>query len=613
MTHATSKIFDTAVWAPALEKFGEVSRLSVVLYDADGQLVCGPAPMTPLFGVLAPHGDDAGVFAECAHTCLTQLSDDRPPVSIAGPPGLAVVSTALRLDGRIVGALVAGYALVQACESVAIARLARKTGTLFPDLWAVARRQQPLSTRRVLLIGELLQVLGDALLQETDLRRRSEETATQMTRLANHDPLTDLPNRLLLADRLACAVALAGRHRRQLAVLFLDIDRFKSVNDTFGHLLGDELLQAIGETVSRCIRRSDTVGRQGGDEFVVVLSEVAHAEDAAKTAEKIIAALDGPHTVGGHEFRMTASIGISVFPDDGDEAETLLKHADMALYHAKDQGRDGYRFFEPALNVRAVARQTIETGLRRALDLGEFELWYQPKMNLQTRKVIGAEALIRWRHPERGLVAPAEFVPIAEDSGLIRPIGRWVVHEACRQAQAWRHAGLEAIPVAVNVSAVQFKDKQFLNHLGDVLMETGLEPGDLEIELTESVLMANVTATTEVLHALKTVGVQLAIDDFGTGYSSLSYLRNFPIDALKIDKSFVQEITADSSKAPIVSAVINMGKNLNLRVIAEGIETGAQLAFLQSEHCCEGQGYYFSRPVDARQFARLLEIGTIKA
>jgi diguanylate cyclase (GGDEF)-like protein len=446
MTQATSRTFDTAVWAPALEKFGEVSRLSVALFNADGQIVCGPAPMTPLFAVLAPHGHDAGMFAECAHACLSDVSDERPPVSVAGPPGLAVVSTALRLHGRIVGALVAGYALVQACDSVAIARLARKTGTPFTDLWAVARRQQPLSTRRLLLIGELLQVLGDALLQENDLRRRADETATQMTRLANHDPLTDLPNRLLLADRLACAVALARRHGRQLAVLFLDIDRFKSVNDTFGHLLGDQLLRAIGDTVSRSIRRSDTVGRLGGDEFVVVLSEVVHAEDAGKTAEKIIAALDQPHSVGGHEFRMTASIGISVFPEDGADADTLLRHADMALYHAKHQGRDGFRFFEAALNVRALARQTIEAGLRRALDRGEFQLVYQPKVNLQTRSVIGAEALIRWRHPERGVITPAEFVPVAEDCGLIRPIGRWVVHEACRQAQAWRQAASKRFP-----------------------------------------------------------------------------------------------------------------------------------------------------------------------
>ena len=304
------------------------------------------------------------------------------------------------------------------------------------------------------------------------------------------------------------------------------------------------------------------------------------------------------------------SIGISVYPDDGEDAETLLQSADTALYHAKDQGRDCYQFFKPDLNVRAVERQSIESGLHRALDRQEFELLYQPKMNLKTGAIVGAEALVRWRHPDRGLVEPAQFVPIAEDCGLIKPIGRWVVHEACRQAQAWQDAGLRPIPVSVNISAVEFRSKGFLKNILDILKETCLDPRYLEIELTESVLMAHVEATSSVLHALKTLGVQLAIDDFGTGWSSLSYLRQFPIDALKVDKSFVQEITSGSSVAPIVTAVISMGRSLKHRVIAEGVETRHQVAFLRGEDCGEGQGYYFSRPLVAKQFARVLETGT---
>jgi diguanylate cyclase (GGDEF)-like protein/PAS domain S-box-containing protein len=435
----------------------------------------------------------------------------------------------------------------------------------------------------------------------------ARETTLRMSHLASHDPLTDLPNRLLLRDRLARALALAHRHQGRLAVLFLDIDHFKNINDSLGHMVGDELLGAVGREVTMCVRSSDTVSRHGGDEFVIVLSELEHAEDAAMGARKIIAALARPHKVAGHELHITVSIGISVYPDDGGDAETLLKSADMALYHAKDQGRDGYQFFEPGLNARAVERQSIEAGLRSALDKREFRLLYQPKMNLRTGAVAGAEALIRWQHPDRGLIEPAQFVPIAEDCGLIRPIGRWVVHEACRQAQTWQDAGLRPIPVSVNISGVEFRSEGFLETIVDSLKGTALDPRYLEVELTESVLMADVEATNSVIYALKALGVQLAIDDFGTGWSSLSYLRHFPIDTLKIDKSFVQEITSDSSAAPIVTAVISMAKSLKLQVIAEGVETHDQLAFLRAEDCGEGQGYYFSRPLVAQQFARLLK------
>jgi diguanylate cyclase (GGDEF)-like protein/PAS domain S-box-containing protein len=435
-------------------------------------------------------------------------------------------------------------------------------------------------------------------------------TSLRMSHLASHDPLTDLPNRLLLSDRLARALALAHRHQRRLAVLFLDIDRFKYINDSLGHLLGDELLRIVGREVTMCVRSSDTVSRHGGDEFVVVLSELERAEDAAVGAQKIIAALARPFTLAGHELHITVSIGISVYPDDGEDAEMLLKTADMALYHAKEQGRDCYQFFKPDLNVRAVERQSIEAGLHSALDRREFELFYQPQMSLKTGAMVGAEALIRWRHPDRGLVEPAQFVPIAEDCGLIRPIGRWVVHEACRQAQAWQDAGLRPIPVSVNISALEFRNKGFLGNVVDILKETCLDPQYLQIELTESVLMANVESTNSVLHALKSLGVQLAIDDFGTGWSNLSYLRHLPIDALKVDRSFVQEITSSSDAAPIVSAVISMGKSLNRRVIAEGVETRDQLKFLQAEGCSEAQGYYLSRPLVAQQLARVLKTGT---
>lgn len=345
----------------------------------------------------------------------------------------------------------------------------------------------------------------------------------------------------------------------------------------------------------------------------MVLAELRHAEEAAKGAQKIIAALTRPHVLTGHELHITVSIGISVYPDDGENTETLLARADMALYHAKEKGRDGYQFFKPAFNARAIERQSIEEGLRSALDKQEFELRYQPKINLKTGVVVGAEALVRWRHPNRGLVEPAQFGSIAEDSGLVKPIGRWAVHEACRQARAWQQAGLRPIPVAVNVSAVELRSKGFLNNIADVLEQTRLEPRYLELELTEGVLMAHVTSARAVFGALKTMGVQLTIDDFGTGWSSLAQLRHLPIDALKLDKSFVQEITSDPSAAPIVSAMIGIGKSFNHRVIAEGVETLDQVAYLQAEGCEEGQGHYFSRPLDPQEFAMVLDAGTTEA
>ena len=437
--------------------------------------------------------------------------------------------------------------------------------------------------------------------------------ALKMSYLAQHDFLTNLPNRALLNDRLAQAIMLAHRHGKQLAVIFLDLDRFKHINDSLGHTIGDKLLQSVAERLVTCVRSSDTVSRQGGDEFVILLSGVEHAEDAVLAASKMLTTLAMPYLIDQHDLHVTASVGISIYPDDGEDAEGLIKSADIAMYHAKANGRNNYQFFKQDMNTRAVERQSIESSLRRALERHEFVLLYQPKINLETGAITGTEALIRWRHPFLGLLSPAQFVPIAEDSGLIVPIGAWVLREACGQARAWQDAGLCALPVAVNISAVQFKHRDFLKILDGVLMDTGLAPRFLELELTESVLMHDAQFAEPLLQALKTRGIQLAIDDFGTGYSSLSYLKRFPIDTLKIDQSFVHDITTDPDDATIVSAVISMGKSLKQRVIAEGVETRAQFAFLQAHCCGEGQGYYFSPPVAADDIAKLLakkEVGS---
>ena len=428
----------------------------------------------------------------------------------------------------------------------------------------------------------------------------------KMTHLAQHDFLTDLPNRLLLNDRLTQAISLARRRRKQLAVLFMDVDNFKNINDSLGHVIGDKLLQSVARRLMTCVRSSDTVSRQGGDEFVVLLADVESAKAVRSGATKILSALVEKHSIAEHELNVTLSIGISVFPGDGEDAETLIKNADAAMYHAKENGRNNYQFFKQEMNDQVVERQSLEGSLRQAVARQEFILHYQPKVNLETGAITGAEALIRWLHPVRGLLSPKQFVSIAEDSGLIVPIGQWMLREACRQAQAWQNAGLRPTPVAVNISAVEFRSEEFLENIRDILKDTGLDPRYLEIELTESVLVQDVESTLAVLSALKALGVQLAIDDFGTGYSSLSYLRQCPIDTLKIDQSFVRDIDTDSGDATIVSAVIGMGNSLKLRVSAEGVETREQLAFLQAEHCEEGQGFYFSPPVAAEAFAELL-------
>lgn len=429
----------------------------------------------------------------------------------------------------------------------------------------------------------------------------------QLSHLAQYDVLTDLPNRSLLNDRLTQAIASAQRHGTGLAVLFVDLDRFKHVNDSLGHAMGDALLQSVAHRLLACVRSSDTVSRLGGDEFVIVLSELAQVEDAAIAANKVLTVLAAPHSVAQHDFDVTASIGMSTFPDDGQDAETLIKNADTALYHAKGNGRNNYQFFEKDMNVRTVERQSLESSLRHALGRQEFVLHYQPKINLETGAISGAEALIRWLHPDRGLVPPAQFMPIAEDNGLILPIGQWVLREACRQARAWLDAGLGPIPVAVNISTVEFRSKHFLEGIRAILLETGLEPHFLELELTESVLMQHPESTVSVLRVLKSIGVRLAVDDFGTGYSSLSYLRRFPIDILKLDRSFVHDVACQETKdAAIVNAVITMGKSLKHRVIAEGVETEEQLKFLRAHRCDEGQGFYFSPPVAPEQFAEFL-------
>jgi diguanylate cyclase (GGDEF)-like protein/PAS domain S-box-containing protein len=495
----------------------------------------------------------------------------------------------------------------------------RKDGSEFP----IEIMLSPLESAEGILVTAAIRNIttrkkAEALLVQKveELNRSNEElvesarlarTMTQqMTHLAEHDALTGLPNRLLLNDRVGQAISLAQRGMYQVAVMFLDLDGFKHINDSLGHAIGDKLLQSLATRLTGCIRAPNTVSRYAGDEFVVLLPEVRQPKDAAIAARRLLQAAAEAHSIGGHDLHVTSSIGVSIYPDDGLDAETLIKNADTAMYQAKENGHQSYQFFRPAMNVRAVERQSIEEHLRRALERQEFTLHYQPKINLGTAAITGVEALIRWTHPTRGSVPPVQFIPVAEDSGLILPIGAWVLREACAQARAWVDAGLPFISLAVNVSAMQFQNESFLENTFEILDETGLDPRYLELELTESALMKRADLTVPVLSTLRESGVRVAVDDFGTGYSSLSYLRKFPLDALKIDASFVRQIATIHDETTIVRAIISMGRSLNLRVIAEGVETPDQLDFLKIHKCDEAQGYYFSPPVLPQQLAELL-------
>ena len=441
----------------------------------------------------------------------------------------------------------------------------------------------------------------------------SRAAALRMAHLAQHDSLTGLPNRVLLFERLALAVVLARRHKKQVGVLFLDIDNFKQINDSLGHTTGDRLLQSVGRRLVSCVRSSDTVCRQGGDEFVVLLTEIETPLDAARISENIIDAFLNPHFIDEQELQVTLSIGISVYPDTDDIEDTaqhcaslVLQNADTAMYHAKLTGRNNYQFFQPTMNVRATRRLMQQNGLRRALKHDEFVLHYQPQVNLESGSIIGAEALIRWRDPEAGLIFPEQFISAAEECGLIIPLGKWVLRETCRQIRDWLDAGLSAVPISINVSSDELCHRDFSNGVRACLREFNLHERHIELELTESVLMRDVATTAYILGALKNSGIRIALDDFGKGYSSLSYLKQLPISTLKIDHSFIQDIENEKDGRSIVGAIISMGKNLGQRVIAEGVTNEKQRDVLLNLHCEAGQGTLFSPPLPANEFGALL-------
>ncbi len=435
-------------------------------------------------------------------------------------------------------------------------------------------------------------------------RKRSE---AMLQYQAGHDLLTGLPNRMQFNEHLSTALANARRNQTQVAVMFLDLDRFKNINDTLGHGIGDQLLQSFAQRLQSCLRAGDTVARWGGDEFTVLLPQIRSAQEAAAVGKRVLGSLKHAFQLEEHELYVRTSIGIALYPQDGEDSETLLKDADAALYAAKTRGRNNYRFYSPTLNSEASTSLKLETLLCQALEREEFVVYYQPQVNVNTGKIYGVEALIRWQHPELGLVSPGKFIRIAEETGLIVSIGEWVLWTACAQNRAWQSAGLPPVQVSVNLSPRQFQQPNLVSMVARVLEETGLEPQFLELEITETNIIENVENARLVLENLQQMGVYLSMDDFGTGYSSLGYLKQFPFHTLKIDQSFIRDMRGEQQELAIITAVIALGRAFNLRVVAEGVETQQQLELLRNLQCDQMQGYLFSKPLPAKDVTKLLE------
>ncbi len=432
-----------------------------------------------------------------------------------------------------------------------------------------------------------------------------KENQKHLERMAHYDVLTTLPNRTLMYDRLNHTISMAKRHQYQTAVLLLDLDRFKEVNDSLGHHIGDLLLVETAERLVETVRESDTVARMGGDEFLIILPEVGSSNNAANIAQKVIEYLAKPFFIEEHEIYVSGSIGITIFPIDGDDPGILIKHADTAMYHAKAQGKNNYKFFTEDINKSTVERFSLETRFRRALDKLEFHLNYQPKINIKTRKMTGVEALLRWYHPDQGSVMPSLFIPLAEETGLVFQLGEWALREACRQTKEWQDMGLPPVRISVNISPRQFKKHDLLDVIKEVLEDTGLDPKWLMLEITEGTIIENVEDTILMLKELRNLGVGVSVDDFGTGYSSLNYLNRFALDELKIDRSFIIDIENEENQK-VVNAIISLANNLNYKIVAEGVETREQLAFFEKSTIDEIQGYYFSKPLSAEDLQALL-------
>jgi diguanylate cyclase (GGDEF)-like protein len=602
-------------WSARLAKVNDASRrlLGVLArggIDAD-VLQAGIGSLAGLIG--ARYGaigmvDDAGRLQRFLYTGLSDEEAariERYPQG-AGLLGAVVRENAtLRLDDLSQDPRSAGFPPGHPPMKSLLAVPVAHNGQVYGRIYLTDREDgQPFDTDDETLVLGFAHTLALALDNAREAERIREQQH-ELDRLAHFDTLTGLPNRVLLGDRMRLALAQTRHHDYRVACLFIDLDDFKHVNDSLGHAAGDLLLRRVAERIRMTLREGDTLARLGGDEFVVLLPDLRDAHDSARVARKILAALDEPFDLGPQEVYAGASIGISLYPVDASDQEGLLANADAAMYQAKSAGKRAFQYFAREMAERAHAHVRAESGLRRALRQGEFGLHYQPQIEIASGRIVGMEALLRWHDPQRGLVSPASFIALAEDTGLIVPIGAWVLHTACRQARRWMDAGT-AVRVGVNLSARQFRRSGLLDTVRDALTESGLPPALLEVEITENLLMQNVEGARDTLQQLGELGVRVAMDDFGTGYSSLSYLKRFPVDVLKIDRSFVHDVTADPGDAAIVSAIVAMAVQLGIEIVAEGVETAEQLEFLRVRHCQYAQGYLVGRPVEAEEASALL-------
>jgi diguanylate cyclase (GGDEF)-like protein/PAS domain S-box-containing protein len=492
-------------------------------------------------------------------------------------------------------------AITEQCDGQAVLRNYRKDGSLFWNKLYVTPVRDPKSNRVTHFVGVQYDI--------TEIKGYQEELEHQ----ANHDALTGLANRNLLKDRLKQALALAHRYKRHFSLTFIDLDNFKLINDSLGHDIGDRLLKIAAERLAECVQEGDTVARLGGDEFVLLMAEQEQEEGVYGAVQRVMAAILRPFLIDQREFKITCSIGIASFPRDGQDADTLLRNADTAMYRAKDLGRNNFQLYSSEMNADLGERLTLETDLWNAVERNELVLHYQPKVELKTGRIVGMEALLRWRHPTKGMIPPGKFIPVAEASSLITQIGSWVIHEACSKNKAWQDANLRSVPVAVNISARQLHDKDLVETIRSALQTTRLRPEHLEIELTESAVMMHADDAINTMARLRGMDVRISLDDFGTGYSSLSYLKRLPVTGLKIDQSFVRDLAFDPDDAAIVRAIVAVAHELMLDVTAEGVETAEQAEFLKAHGCSEAQGYYFARPVPADEMRVLLERGTLPA
>lgn len=503
--------------------------------------------------------------------------------------------------------------LVQATGGAPVLVLAEESApALEAELRATGAGEVLSLARGADVMGELLVRGLRWVVERAHLLASLERVSEQRLHAAYHDPLTDLPNRSFFHQHLRTLLAQARRSTRSIAILFLDLDRFKPINDTFGHTTGDLLLQSVARRIENSIRKGDVAARKGGDEFTIILDGIHRPQNAAKVARKILDEIAKPFVIDGHRVAVTASIGIAIYPADGDEVDSLVKHADIAMYRAKDRGGNSYQFFQAGMNESALERLELEQSLRLALEREEFVLHYQPQFEVATGRVCGTEALVRWQHPDLGMIGPDQFIPVAEETGLIDLLGDWVLNTACAQNRTWQERGLPAIPVAVNWSARQFNEKSLLEKVGRALRRSGLDAAYLDLELTESTVMQDVDAASDVLHHLRELGVSVSIDDFGTGHSSLGYLKRFPISRLKIDKTFISTLLEDPRDAAITEAIIAMAHRLDMKAVAEGVETAGQLEFLRQPGCDEVQGYFLSRPLPPEQVEGILATGGLQ-